>query len=62
MFFSLFAFVGIIMAINRMMIMCDYVDYGFSILNTLPYIVFFIIIFATSLIIMNKTVPKREFF
>lgn len=62
MFFSLFAFVGIIMAINRMMIIYDYTDYGFSILNTLPYIIFFIIIFAISLIIMNKTVPKREFF
>lgn len=62
MFFALFAFVGIIMATNRMMIMYDYAYYGFSVLNTLPYIVFFIIILGISLIIMNKTVPKREFF
>lgn len=60
MFFFLVIFAGGILVTNRM-VQLDDAGYGFSAINTLPPIVFFIVVLAVSLIIIRKIVPKREF-
>lgn len=60
MFFFLVIFAGGILVTNRM-VLPDDAGYGFSALNTLPPIAFFIVVLAVSWIIMRKIVPKREF-
>ncbi len=61
-FFVLFAFVGLIMLINRAKSMLNCDSYGITILNVLPYIAVFVITLLLSLlVVMNKTVLKREF-
>lgn len=61
-YFILFAFVGVVMLINRLGLVLKSESYGLTIFNVLPYAaVFAIAILISLLVVMNTTVLKREF-